>query len=607
MRILFLALACVLSVSAYAQDQLLVRLGHEGIKTILKAALTYNQADQKVPGFKVPAGLYSFKVKQADIAANPLVQMLRDLTDVDIRRDYPFYVYNSPISVTGMVDLDHIKTTTSNYNSRGFDLRIALNVTSLKAVIPDISLCEKKKGNNCGPGLRASFKNSSIALARGSVVELTADFHVDVRNELAKLTLVRATSNLESAHGPKLIINVGSLVIPPVSIVVNGQEAQLDTSAVREKLLQFKVQLANKLLSFASDFIAQDMAEMVNKILKTQTAPTRLSVIDIDPLHASNQPLVTKVCQDNNDFMVGLQRDIAQLIKSAQLDLSLKNLRTINDQEVELRLDTLFKLNGVQSYVGTSAGWGPYGRSTPPLNVDAFMPKGGHLGFAISEATVNAALALINSTGLFNRIIDNNVPSGGLSLSSAKVHFASGTNGQADRIYAIANLSLDLVATRTTDLGSWFSKWTAISLENIPFAGTGGKLFFPLQFTITPQLFRSTTDKKMYVFLNVNAPFSESTLRNDYAYPSNLNKATGIVRDNLVKILKKSIGPLIAKPFVLPLDAFLNLTGVSWEPTSFKVVDSAYAFFSADIKNIDLRAGADDFGRPAHAGESQCH
>ena len=279
MRGLLLILVLSMSFATWAQDQMMLRMNHAGIVQLMKMSLQYNQAGNGQTGFKIPAGLYSFKVARGDLAKNPIVGILNEVSDVNLTKDLPFYVSNSEISVVGSIVESSLRTKVSNYTSSGFDLKISFVVDKVKLSARDLSLCETKKGSRCGNGLKASFKNVSVALRAGNKVSLTADFKVNMAADKARMTLLKVVSNI--ASGPKLDISIGDVVVPPISIIINDQESQLDTSGIRSEILARRDFLAQKLLSFASEFIAGDLAEMVNKALKNQCIPTNLRLLEM--------------------------------------------------------------------------------------------------------------------------------------------------------------------------------------------------------------------------------------------------------------------------------------------------------------------------------------
>jgi len=610
----FMALViCLFSGSLLAQDQLMIRVNQSGILSVMESALDYNQRGQGGAGFKVPAGIYDFKIKREDLQANPIVRILQEVSNVNLNRDLPFYLYNSAVNVDGGIDKTSLRTAVSNYTTRGFDLKITFAINKLSLKASELSLCENKRGTRCGNGLKATFRNNSINLRNGSRINAEALFKVDMTSKQAKMRLVKVTSNLNTRNGPRIDINVGSVVVPPISIIINGQEAQLDTSNLRAELMARKEFLANKLLEFSAEFIAEDLTEMVNKALKNQCLPTQLRIIEIanQDVPAARggfvqQPYViaadnTRVVRPRIDyaiqspmvfpgdhrpaptFMELLQRDLATIIKSATFDINLKSIRSPLDQDLELRANGSFVLNNrrwrVLDTVGNST------RKLPVLNFDPIVNRQDHFAVVLGEPVVNASLDLLQSMGVFQKVLEAQGKIGGVSVNSIKLHFKSGTTAAQDRLFAIGNLKVKLREIDADGIMGWVKRAIAVWLER---NNNNAILNFPVQFEVIPR-FATQRDGTVKLFLRVNSPFvNPTTLKNDYKYPNNVVSATEIVRKSIIEILKENMGEYVNREFEFPLDDYLNLNGVTLRPKRMSMLQSGYFMVAADIKKIDF-------------------
>jgi hypothetical protein len=555
-----------------------VRVNHAGIVETMKLALQHNQAGQRIPGFKIPAGIYALKVRRGDLAANPIIKILSEVTDVDFRRDYDFFMANSEIGVTGRLDVEGIRTTVSNQTTAGFDLRVVFTVPDLALRVSEVSVCETRRGNRCGAGLQASFRNSAVILQRGSRITVTADFKVNINEDMARLRLVNATSNLGHRTGPSVNLQLGPLTVPPVSILVDGQEIPVDTSHLRGEILNHRTFLAHKLMNFAGEFIAQDLAAVVNKALKNQCLPTSLTVVDLEPRPVPQLPVVADI-ERHPDFMRQFQRDTARLVKSVRFDLSLKNLRTPESKHLEIRADGSLRLNGLRWTVGNTLG--NTARTLPALDLDRAVPVTDEVAVAVSEPVINAGLAALAHQGLFQKLIESHVDVGGLYLTNAKAHFKTTTDGKSV-LNVVANLRLNLREVKATSVLGWIQKQIAIWLER---NNNNANLIFPLQFEVHPRLVETAGVRKL--LLRVNSPFtSPGTFRNEYGYANNVVEATRPVRDEVSKELQRNLGAYVEREFEFPLDAYLTQKGVTIHPRHVQVLDSAYLLVTGDIGNI---------------------
>lgn len=608
-KLMVLLILC--SSLAFAQDQMMVRVNQSGILSIMESALEYNQRGQGRTGFQVPAGVYDFKVKRSDLQANPIVRILQEVSNVDFNRDLPFYLYNSAVNVDGGIDKTSLRTAVSNYTTRGFDLKVSFAINQLSLKANELSLCEKKRGARCGNGLKATFRNNTISLRSGSRIQAEAEFKVNLTSTQAKMRLVKVTSNLNTRNGPRININVGSVVVPPISIIINGQEAQLDTSNLRAELMARRDFLANKLLEFSAEFIAEDLAEMVNKALKNQCLPTQLRIIEIAsqdvpavrggfraepyviaadntrvvrpslnhlaplPLLGDNRPAPT--------YMELLQRDLARIIKSARFDINLKSIRSPLNQDIEIRSDGSFVLNNrrwnVLSTVGNST------RKLPPLNIDSIVNRQDHFAVILGEPVANASLDLLQSMGVFQKVLEAQGKIGGVSVNSIKMHFRSGATAAQDRLFVIGNLRVKLREIDADGVEGWVKRLIAVWLER---NNNNAILNFPVQFEVIPR-FVTQRDGSVKLFMRVNSPFvNPTTLRNTYNYPNNVVRATEIVRKSIIDILKENMGAYVNREFEFPMDEYLNLNGVTLQPKRMSMLQSGYFMVSADVKKIDF-------------------
>lgn len=251
---------------AYSQEQLAVRLNENGLMKIMQLALKYNTGTAGSKTVVVPQNIYKFTIKQKDLAANPVVGVVNEISNLNLTKDLNFYLHTSDIKVTGVVDQKSLSTSISNSGPEGFDLKLSINLTKVSVNGPSMSICEdrQKKAKKCGYGLKTTITGLKITTLNRPVI-LTANLRVSVKKGLASVKVLSVKSNLESKTPPTLNINFTSVEIPKIVIVINDQETELDTSRMREQILERKAFLGKKLMAFAGEFIAEDLAEMINE------------------------------------------------------------------------------------------------------------------------------------------------------------------------------------------------------------------------------------------------------------------------------------------------------------------------------------------------------
>lgn len=596
---------------AYSQEQLAVRLNENGLMKIMQLALKYNTGTAGSKTVIVPQNIYKFTIKQKDLAANPVVGVVNEISNLNLTKDLNFYLHTSDIKVTGVVDQKSLSTSISNSGPEGFDLKLSINLTKVSVNGPSMSICEdrQKKAKKCGYGLKTTITGLKITTLNRPVI-LTANLRVSVKKGLASVKVLSVKSNLESKTPPTLNINFTSVEIPKIVIVINDQETELDTSRMREQILERKAFLGKKLMAFAGEFIAEDLAEMINIYLKNTQVATTLQVYHRDqpktykeldykpeynvaavdntyvrppvifmPVKATTLPLPK--AKPANDVMKILMDQFSEVVRHAQVDLSLKSLKTPSNKDIELAGLLNFVLNHTTFKVKNTLGNST--RKLPVLDLSAH--RGHDLNLAISEPVINGALDLVSSTGLFNELLDEVSDVGGLSINSLKLHFT-----HSNSIKAIANVSVDLKQIRTdfwSDPMGWAETGIGTWLER---NNNNSVIYFPLEIEVIPVVVKNATTGGVSLSLKIKSAFNGNNLLNTYGYPSNVGEMFKIVRKGVLTKLHGQLDQYADKSFAIDLKKFLNQSGVEFLPKSISFNQAAYMLVNLDIADIKFNS-----------------
>ena len=616
----------MISSLSYGQEQMAVRLNENGLIKIMQMAIKYNSGASGSRTVVVPQNMYKFTVKQKDLIANPIVNIVSEISNLNLNKDVDFFLHTSDIKVTGVVDQKSLVTSISNSKPTGFDLKLSINLSKVSLTGSSMSLCEDrlKKVKKCGLGLKAIIKNLKISTLNRPVV-LTSMMRVSVAKGLASVSVLSVNSNLESKTPPTLDINFSTLEMPKISIVINDQETELDTSRLRDQIIERKAFLGKKLLGFAGEFIANDLAEMINVYLNNtqiattievyhRDAPTTFKETDYKPSFYSTavdntyvRPNIViapidyrpyKVAIDNTyvktpvmiasykakpavDVMKILMDQFSQVVRHAQVDLSLKKLNTPSNKDVELSGLLNFVLNHttfkVKNTLGNSA------RVLPALDLSA--QRGHDINLAISEPVINGALDLVNSTGLFNDLLEEVSDVGGLTINSLKLHFT-----YSNSLKAVANVAIDLKKVRTSiwnDPIGWAETGIGAWLER---NNNNGIIYFPLEIEVVPVVTNDISTGGVRLSIKVKSAFNGEKLLNTYKYPSNVGDMFNIVRKGVLKKLHGQLDQYADKNFEIDLTKFLNQSGVEFLPKSIVFNQAAYMLVNLDIKDIKFNS-----------------
>ncbi len=600
-----LSLCLILLASAHSQEQYAVRLNEKGILKIFQMVLKYNTGVNGSKTVTVPKNLYKFTLPKKQLTSNPIIPVVNEISNLNLNRDIDFYLNTSDIKITGNIDSKSLKPLISNSGPNGFDLRLSVNLPKAVVTAANLSLCENKKRHvkACGDGLKANLKNLVIKTT-GNAISLAVNLRLRTDGNKARVKVISVSSNLEAKSAPRLDINFQAIEIPRIAIVINGQETELDTSRLKDEILKRKAFLGKKLMAFVADFVADDLAEMLNIYLVGQNVATSWSVsqknepqsrfaeldrsgystsdlyrVEIDNTYVHRNVVPEIRFRDYSPLvattnpMTQMLDMIAEIVRSVRLDLSLKSISTPGNKDIELSGLVNFILNDKRMVVKDTLG--NSNRKLPKLDLSVLRQN--DVSLALSEPMINGALDLVATTGMFQKLFVKfaNVP--GFSIKNVKLHFAS--NNAVD---AIVNAQIDLKKISSKGkIGKWFKNKIAAWLER---NNNKSVIYFPIQVRVIPVVKKLATGVSLD--LQVKSPFLNDGLINSYNYPSNVEDMSDMVRDGVMAELEESLGEFTNQTYKVDLSKFLNQGGVEFLPKEISINQSAYLLLSIDIQDI---------------------
>lgn len=580
------------SFQVLAQEQMALRLNEKGIMKILNMAVQYNTASKEARTVVIPQNIYKFTLPKSQFQSNPIIPVVNEISDLNMNKDLDFYFNTSDIKISGEVDAKSLKAQIFNSNDNGFDVKLTLSLPQIEVNGPKLSLCEDKQRNtkNCGSGLKATLSQLRINTT-GKPVVLSTVLRLRTDGNVARVSVRSVESNLEGKGSPGLNINFKSIEIPRIAIVINGQETELDTSRLKDEILKRKHFLAQKLLSFAADFIANDVAEMINVYLVNKEIATSYQVykkenpVKFDEFISQRQfpqdgvyvrHSVRPMAEQQNP-MTTMMAQISDIIRNAQVAIALKKISTPGDKDIELSGLLGFMLNGRVMNVKNTLG-----NSNRPLpKLDLSAQRNHDINLAISEPLINGALDVANSTKLFQDIFETISPVKGFSIKSVKLHF-SGDKA----LVAVVNAQVDLKKLESKGVKSWFKNKIAAWLER---NNNNAVIYFPIEVSVIP-VFKTLAGGGSGLDLKVLSPFNYAELPNRYKYPTNVPDMTETVKDGVMEELRDSLEPHTNKTYSVDLSRFLNQAGVVFLPKSISINQGAYLMMNLDIVDIKFNS-----------------
>lgn len=572
----------LLSVQVYAQEQMAVRLNEKGIMKLLQFAVQYNASEKGSRTVVIPQNIYKFTIPKSKLLSNPIIPVVNEISDLNMNRDLDFYFNTSEIKITGSADEKSLKSQIFNSNDNGFDVKLSINLPSIAVNGARLSLCEDKARNSkaCGSGLKATLNQVKINTT-GKPVTLSITLRLKTDGKVARVSVRSVESNLEGKNAPGLNINFQSINIPRIAIVINGQETELDTSRLKDEILKRKQFLAQKLLSFAGDFIANDLAEMINVYLVNKEVMTSYLIYRKD-----NQVTFDEFISEQQFPMQQMKQQVPQddilkrineLIKSAQVGIALKKISTPGDKDIELAGLASIMLNGRAMTVNNTLR-----NSNVPLpKLDLSTQRNNDINLVISEPLINGALDVANSTKLFQDVFESISPVKGFMIKSVKLHFWN-----EKQLIAVVNAQVDLKKLESKGIGSWFKNRIAAWLER---NNNNSVIYFPIEVIVVPD-FKKLSNGGTSIDLKVMSPFNYVELKNRFNYPTNVPAMTETVKDGVMDELKESIEPYTNKTYSVDVSKYLNQSGFVFQPKSISINQGAYLLMNLDMVDIKFNA-----------------
>jgi hypothetical protein len=586
--------------AAEAQEHVGLKMSQSGLNQVLYSLVKNHSGD--LNNITIPSNLHEITIKQKDLLSNPLILSLNEISNLNLNKDLKLFFKSSDIKIKGELNTRDVKFNIANVSSEGFDFKISLRFNQINLKAKSLSLCENReslKNKNCGVGLKLNV-SEALVQTMTHPLDLSISMKVKIKDGLAVARITKIESNLDSKKGPKLDIDFKSLNVPRISIVINGQETELDTSSLRQKVIEKKQFLAKKMLSFASDFIAGDLLRILNKYLKDKSLSTTISIFNKETRSQESEfqrishtfpvdntyvrpPIYLRTAQHNlipaQDVFKSLVDQFSDVIRQAKIDLLIHKLASLKDQSIDVRGFIDFVLNHTRFKVGETLGNSE--RNLPPLDLNFSLDE--HVSLAISEPVINGALDLANSTGLFQEIAEEVIKEKSFSLRNLKLHFVS-----EQSFKLVANVQVDLKKLRTsfwrnpldwagTEIGIWLERNNNNSV-----------IYFPLEFEVLPVVYYSPTNEAK-LSLKILSAFNGDSILNTFNYPSNVGQMYQVVRKAVVKKLREQMDSFENKVFDLDITKFLGQSGFKFKPKTIQFQNRAYIIIGAEIVDIVIK------------------
>ncbi|MFZ4712694.1 MAG: hypothetical protein ACOYL6_03190 [Bacteriovoracaceae bacterium] len=585
-------------VSATGKQHLNVQISNEAVKTIVLSALNTAKEKSGKMIVSVPAQGKTIKEQIKNEKFQPVIDIIQELTALDLGQPFNFTIASTMGAAKAFVDSKNVKLNMLEANKNSFILSLSTSLTGIELAVPKLSICEGKACTK--KNLRVDIGGITIKQIPGTSLNVAAKIKISIKEGIATAQVYDLITNLGKKSEPHIDVNFASLKIPPVSISINDQETTMDTSKIRELVLEYKTDIANQIILQAANIMKNDVEGIINGFLKGKNFSTKVGgtyqrkyepfdltykPTPIDNTYAHHHYPISKnptpvVPAPSPSTQQQLVSELEAMVNSADFGFQVSKIAALNNR-LDLSFNPFFAINGSDIVIPFDIGYGPYLRELSPL-IYSSAPKDYSVAIGISEAFINAIVSTPEeSLDMINAVLSLNPSFKGITIDypGVKLHILNG------RVYAVVNLHVNLDKVTTESAWEGFQKWLAGISE--VFHETHGHMRFPLEIALTPAIISQNGEK--FLQLKPTSPITGTSLNNTFGYYSNLGKATGAVKDKIINTIRAVLSKPLSKDIMIPLKSLTSQAELKVDPKSIGVEPSGHLVIYGDIQSLDLK------------------
>lgn len=641
----FILMLFLVSLSSYSQ-YFSASVTNSALTKVIGSALeTYSESSQEVR-FTIPASTSHLMLTHKDINKFPIVNEIKKYVNIDLSKDFHYYLKWSPMTVTFKLkdkyDFDF------KGNSKDFTLFAKGIVESITVDADRFEICETKN-RRCikNKGVYVDIRNFKIDLSEDDFIE--AIVALNIKNDNTK-TLVSNSGLYSSLFIPKnrsgkaiakrfnlkqketkIDINFREILIPTPTLKVGDRVVELDTSGLKKCLIANKEILAGELLHIVGKFITEDLAKTVTSgiIGNLQEITKKIGIFNfktdamIGPrLYEDSYDQVTPFFmsqKDKSDISSSLLNSLREMIYYANIDLEYLMLRPFHNELLVFDYDMDFTLNNEVANFEKSILNGKGLFSLP--NFDS-LKNDYDIALAIGEPFFNGLLDLMTKTGIVNEIFEEKAKVDGLQINSIRVHFDQMINANFSkkknytekiedtivvdntrialdkrRIPRLRKMPIDqsrsyntgeftLVANVKLDLSKQNAEGLSKKFENFVASTLEDKIvWFPLELRFRPVYKR--INGRSFISLKLNLDFFDNGLPNNYGYPK--KNMFDIVEKGIAKTIKGILSKSFANEVLMDVTDHLSIDGLCADPVGLTFLNSGHIVLKLKVEDLKLK------------------
>lgn len=582
-----------------------IEFKNSALTKIFESALDHYVTDKEQAKLQIDAGKIDQVIKKEFFTTNPVIQKIQQYVLMDLNKDIHYTVKWSPLTIHG--NISNKKISVNAVDKNHIKLAIMLEFDQFDLRGNSIEVFEKGVNYKSKrmEGLYGKFEKFKIHLHEGKKLKVVAFLNIVIENGITSVVFDSLHTNMKKAisvsereiydqydlnERTQFSSNFKNFIMPPPVLAINGEEFEIDVSRIKKVILEEKRFLTEKLIATAGDFLAKDIAGLVNsKILgNISKLSSSFKLIDFyDEYAVCLEPESTNMM----DEMLALMKS---WIYQTSFTLDYYMAKTPGEKDLELSFDSEMHLNE------KLWGVGPYiHNSTIPLGDLEFSSPNAldlspdyDIAIGISEPQFNAALNIIQQQGVFQAVFDQFVSVPGVRFNGLNLHFVNLKNGYSSdsAIDVVVQLEVNFSQLDTSSKRTGWRKWyeETMSWTKNQFASIleSGKVYFPLQMRFYPKIVER--DNGVFIQLNAIGPLNFNGIKNHYNYP--YKDMYSIVEEGIIEQIKNEINPHLSSLPEIDITSYLNLSGIQVTPVEVFTKNSGHLVLRVKIDDIDLNS-----------------
>ncbi len=586
-------------------------------KLISSYATSSNQTnDERVVKINIPKQSTSQHIVPTKDENNAgLLEGIEQLTGIKVTDGFDITINTDEMVSEFKMGAENVSLHKVKSSEDVFRMELMILLDELKVKFSKIQVCT---GLDCNDpnSLKVVLQDSELKLSlAGAPLSINSKLQVyyDKKINQTQVDVLKIKTNLDNEkYKPKLDISLEAknIEIPDIIVEINGKKFPADTTRLKNEIVKNKSLVSSMLVNKISTFITTDLVRIINKLIDEQKISTnygydyesnsflekksksiniknninKIIPMPQDVLNPYNYNPKYKIINALPSTFETIVSNIHKMIHKMQFATILQDIDWITKESAVINFKPIIAINNEQIILNNELGHGRHKSIlSKPSYKESSIDSNYDIAAVISEPIINSILNISNKLNIINESISEQLP--GISINSEGVKFhIKNDQGGVPSIYVVLNLLIDL--KKKSKLGYWIEKI---------FSNTNGKMYFPFELKMNPEIYYNINMKSYYLKLNVINPIHKDKngdleLNNTFDYaPNNIPQLTGLVRNSLFSDLQDTLKPLLNEAEGINLSSLMKSKNITFKPKEFKIDSSGHFIIYSDVESIDIK------------------